>query len=52
MGQAEDQRRRVRVGEIDQVRARRGMIKIEREQVCRGERSRTVGVGEDGAALK
>jgi hypothetical protein len=51
MRKAEDERRRVDVGEVDQVRTRRRVIKVEREQVCRGERAPTVGVGEDGAAL-
>lgn len=35
MGKTEDERLRVRAGEIDEARTRDGMIEIEGQQMCR-----------------
>lgn len=45
MRQAEDQRWRARVGEVDEVRARCGLLEIEGQEVGGGERPPGVGVG-------
>ena len=52
MGQAEQEGRRVRVGEVDEVRSRRWVFEVERQEVRRGEGPSGVGVGEDHVATR
>ena len=52
MVEAKDERRRVRVGEVDQVRSRRRVLEVEREEMLRAERPLRVRVGEDGMATE